>query len=295
MSEDESEPTKVILFKRRGAIIGLSLVFDYIYRSDQLKHVSLYDWIVQYERIKLKPNKSNINDDADILDYEWDNESNISIESQISDESLSEEGDILNDDMKFMNEDVDLSFKTPKNVFRFQKNHPLFQSHGMKFKPKHEKYVPNFIGANLPRCDQGDRNYYCLTMLSLFKPWRTGFDLKSDNQTWDEEFNAYNFNERHGTIIKNFNIRYECLYARDDYRAQLKKDANSVIVGSWDENENDEIDIDNTNQKNFNFEFDDIPEDMLNIGEAQKARMRSAAIIKNILHDAGWLDIKMKK
>lgn len=123
----------------------------------------------------------------------------------------------------------------------------------------------------LPRCDQGDRNYYCSTMLTLFKPWHTGFDLKADNQTWDEVFNAHNFNEQHEKIIKNFNIQYECLDARDDYLAQLKKDANSFIFGSWDESESDEIDIDNTNKKDFNFEFDDIPEDMQNIEEAQKA------------------------
>src|SRR5258707_11302195 len=40
--------------------------------------------------------------------------------------------------------------------------------------------IPNFIGAILPRKDHSDRNYYCLTMLALFKLWRKGSDLKCD-------------------------------------------------------------------------------------------------------------------
>ena len=32
--------------------------------------------------------------------------------------------------------------------------------------------------------------------------------------------------------MRNFNVRYECLDAQDDYQAQMMKDANS-IVGSW--------------------------------------------------------------
>lgn len=143
MSEDESEPTNVILFKRRGAIVGLSPVFDYIYCSELLKHVSLYDWIIQYEQIKLQSNKSKTNNKADVFDNDWNNKSNISIDSLNSDNLLSEENSLLYEDMDLI-ENVDLLFKTPKNVFHFQNGHPLFQSHAMKFKPKHEKIVPNF-------------------------------------------------------------------------------------------------------------------------------------------------------
>jgi hypothetical protein len=85
----------------------------------------------------------------------------------------------------------------------------------------------------LPRCDQGDREYYCSTMLTLFKPWCTGEDLKSDTVNWNTVFNDYKFTNRQLELIKNFNIKYECLDARDDYRTQLKKQAE--ILSTWEE------------------------------------------------------------
>jgi len=30
-------------------------------------------------------------------------------------------------------------------------------------------------------------------MLTLFKPWRTGYDLKNADETWEQAFNKYNF------------------------------------------------------------------------------------------------------
>ena len=56
-----------------------------------------------------------------------------------------------------------------------------------------EFVVPNFIGGTLPRCDQGDHEYYCSTMLTLFKPWCTGHDLKGAEETWEQAFNKYIF------------------------------------------------------------------------------------------------------
>src|SRR5438445_13070831 len=95
------------------------------------------------------------------------------------------------------------------------------------------KKIPNFIGATLPRKDQGDRNYYCLTMLALFKPWRKGTDLKADASTsWHEAFEQHSFSEEHITLIHNFHIKYECLDARDDYRAQLAKKGPGLFESS---------------------------------------------------------------
>ena len=63
-------------------------------------------------------------------------------------------------------------------------------------------------------------------MLVFFKPWRTGKDLKSKDQNWDDAFKAYKFNTRQLEIMKYFNVQYECLDARDDYAAQMKKGEN---------------------------------------------------------------------
>jgi hypothetical protein len=108
-------------------------------------------------------------------------------------------------------------------MYIYMPSHPLYTTHATKFNPENIKTVPNFIGPSLPRRDQGDREYYCSTMLTFFKPWRTGNDLKTLNTTWDEEFNKYEFTAQQNQLMQNFNIRYECLDARDDYRAQMKK------------------------------------------------------------------------
>ncbi|KAJ2933931.1 hypothetical protein H1R20_g3132, partial [Candolleomyces eurysporus] len=84
--------------------------------------------------------------------------------------------------------------------------------------------VPNFLGPALPRRDKGDRNYYCMTMLTLFKPWRTGVDLKALDESWDEAFAGHNFSPREHQLMNNFNVRYECYDARDDFGATFRSD-----------------------------------------------------------------------
>ena len=53
--------------------------------------------------------------------------------------------------------------------YAFLKNHPLYETHQVKIS-KSKNLIPNFAGGSLPRCDRGDREYYCATMLTLFKP-----------------------------------------------------------------------------------------------------------------------------
>lgn len=62
-------------------------------------------------------------------------------------------------------------------------------------------------------------------MLTLFKPWRTGKDLKTNSDTWEEAFNCFPFTTRQHELMKFFHIRHECHDARDDYRAECMKDA----------------------------------------------------------------------
>ncbi|KAF8802336.1 hypothetical protein BYT27DRAFT_7020262, partial [Phlegmacium glaucopus] len=99
--------------------------------------------------------------------------------------------------------------------------HPLFETHGLKCLPS--LLVPNFVGQTLPRRDQGDREFYCTTMLTLFKPWRTGSALKLMGASWDETFVAHKFTDRQEQIIRKFNMHYECLDQRDDFMSELKK------------------------------------------------------------------------
>ncbi|KAF8234153.1 hypothetical protein L208DRAFT_1197203, partial [Tricholoma matsutake] len=103
----------------------------------------------------------------------------------------------------------------------FTEFYPLAATHGLKSLPS--PLVPNFVGQTLPCCDQGDREFYCTTMLTLFKPWETGSTLKAKDASWDEAFVAHTFTDQQERIIKNFNIQYECLDQRDDFLSELKK------------------------------------------------------------------------
>jgi len=124
-----------------------------------------------------------------------------------------------------------------KDVFCFEAAHPLSDSHASKYVKNNDLHVPSFIDATLPRRDKGDREYYCCTMLTLFKLWRSGFDLKSEDVSLDESFNSYHFTEEQEGFMNNFNICYECLDAQDDHRAQLKKNGEGVLFNSWDPTE----------------------------------------------------------
>jgi hypothetical protein len=112
-----------------------------------------------------------------------------------------------------------------EKIHMFLKDHPLYQTHCIEFDERKKHVVPNFIGGSLPRQDRGDREYYCTTILTLFKPWRSGKDLKNEEESWDQAFTDHNFTKREIEIINNFNLRYECLDARDDFSTQLRQGA----------------------------------------------------------------------
>ncbi|KAF8227016.1 hypothetical protein L208DRAFT_1204405, partial [Tricholoma matsutake] len=105
----------------------------------------------------------------------------------------------------------------------FLPGHPFATSHALHYTPRRSTRVPNFIGPTLPRSDQGDRDYYCSTMLSLFRAWCAGLDLKHQTKMWEDAFDLHSFSKRDGEVMKNFNIRYECLDAQDDFHTQMKK------------------------------------------------------------------------
>ncbi|KAL1684490.1 hypothetical protein GGG16DRAFT_34399, partial [Schizophyllum commune] len=101
-----------------------------------------------------------------------------------------------------------------------------------QMKNKREYIIPNFVGGSLPRNDQGDREYYCATMLTLFMPWRKGTDLKRPGYNWDNSFKMRNFSEREKQLMANFNLKYECADARDDFRNELKKKKKAVAINA---------------------------------------------------------------
>ena len=171
-----------------------------------LENLSLYDWISKYkcEKQVLKKSKDVHLDDVSDNDVESDGAS-INMQQQ-------QEGNHHK--------------KSKSTLLSFLKDHPLAETHGAcKLK---RVCIPNFVGQTLPCCDQGDHEYYRSVMLTFFKPWRTGLDLKDGENSWDETFLSYTFLPHHIELMKNMNIWYECLDSRDDFHAQMKKGATSL-------------------------------------------------------------------
>ncbi|KIM35722.1 hypothetical protein M413DRAFT_53333, partial [Hebeloma cylindrosporum] len=191
-----------------------------------------------------------------------------------------------------IHEDKRRDEKLSKNMYGFLKDHPLGDTHALRLIPENDNIVADFIGATLPRRDQGDREFYCSTMLALFHPWRTGKDLKKDSETWDDAFAVYPFTNFQKELMNNFNIHYECLDARDDYRAQMKKGTASHFASSWDDPENstDNYDVVDPNEKgNDEADFDDIPVNLQNIGKTQQNRLTQMQMMNNVLRKIGWM------
>ena len=299
---------KVVLQRKNGRIIGVSKIQDYIYRPAEYENITLYEWLQCAKRI-VKTSKSVVQ----LMVFESDNESISEKESIISDS-----GDELNlKDHDFDNSNINGSahnnvtglfsndnMDNNDHQILFLQDHPLFETHCVEFDIKKNKnFVPNFFGGSLPRRDRGDREYYCTTMLTLFKPWRNGKDLKQNDESWDDAFTQYKFNPRQSEIMNNFNIRYECFDARDDFSAQLKKESvlsggfvsgfmNSEIISDLDDDHHDEdAFFDNQDDQAQCDNNDDFVRLKYSIpGKYGKAIQVQMETTEHVVRSAGWLD-----
>ena len=109
---DEQEVQKVTLIKKKGKIVGLSPVYDYIYRSPELEDVCLYDWVQRFQRKKVKKSKSASGDCSTGMTNEL-----INVDCDVSFESVSE---------------VDVTRKA-QSTFHFTEKHSLHDSHASHF------------------------------------------------------------------------------------------------------------------------------------------------------------------
>ncbi|KAJ3559086.1 hypothetical protein NM688_g551 [Phlebia brevispora] len=127
----------------------------------------------------------------------------------------------LEDDDDDENGYQDLDINIP---LQFTSSHPHCDTH-VVFKLKSSRsFILNFIGGTLPRRDKGDYEEYCRTMLILFAPggWRSGKELKSADESWEEAFGSTTFSPYALKVMGNMNLLYECLDARDDFAAHRK-------------------------------------------------------------------------
>ena len=95
--------------------------------------------------------------------------------------------------------------KTKSKYVKFHPNHPQYNTHQVLLLDESQGLVPNFVGGPIPRRDGGgSREEYCLTMLTLFKPWRSGNDLRPNKDTlWHDAFSSYTFTARQEQVMDN--------------------------------------------------------------------------------------------
>ena len=302
LEEIEEFPEKIVLNKSKGKFVALSKVHDYIYRPTAFGIVNLYDWIrcANKKRKSSKCYKENsIEDDRKIDEDNTDSEdelniidnffigggTNVETESDwiASDQTSEDIDDELNID------DNDEFYEDETRFHSFLPDHPQHYTYEVQCKSLSELVVPNFIGGTLPRHDQGDQEYYCSTMLTLFKPWRSGYDLKSADETWEHAFDNYNFSDRQMNLMNNFNLRYECLDARDDYSAQMK-DSEKENSQFWESSDNNQLDQEYTGWRNDDDE--ELEDDMYLNGSCRQndAKEDEMRLVEQVVAGAGWLD-----
>ena len=110
------------------------------------------------------------------LDYDSDGYS--SEETLHENEMESDSGsEYLPDNSSDDNSDSTRPAKKKSQGYRLLDSHPQYNTHLIKLCSKNNAKIPNLLGKPLPRSDKGNYENYCATMLTLFKPWRSGKDL----------------------------------------------------------------------------------------------------------------------
>src|ERR1700728_1611209 len=281
--DSDVQSDKVILLKNvDGEYIVLSTVDDYIYRPYELSDKSLYEWIQissRSKRTKAEQKKFQSQKHEDVKPpavFQSNEEVVTDFES---------DSDDLKCDQAPEKEEV-------QGKYAFLQNHPLYETHHVSIS-RSKNLVPNFAGGPLPRCDRGDREYHCTTLLTLFKPWRHGKNLKEDDQSWDEAFTNYKFTPRQTELMKFFNIHYECNDTRDDYSKLLKqKNATDGVFPHWFRaDDNDDFDGDNHGDGGDFIVHEEYDADQYtSIGKKDQQRIEQMVEIQKIVTSAGWLD-----
>jgi hypothetical protein len=299
--------------KKDGEYVGLSEVMDYKYCPKQFKDIALYDWMRLYEKSKRPKSefqqfhqsmKTEPCDDNDLphrkrkryianvmkesLDYQvreqlakdsgatWADDHAI---TESDEEDLSSASDSDSDNSEYDGDNYSEYDSDDENGWiPLLNDHPQEHTHMVRIQSEKKEKIPSFVGGTLPRHDIGDREYYCCTMLTFFKPWRTGRELKMEDQSWNEAFANFQFTERQQEVMNFFCIPYECLDARDDHAAQRKRDAkndNSILFGglySYGSFDDTLHDLDEHRHDHDILDGDDVPfdEDILNEGPLGK-------------------------
>ncbi|KAF8574138.1 hypothetical protein K439DRAFT_1373291 [Ramaria rubella] len=200
---------QVVLGVVNGNYAAFSVVSDYTLRPEFYNEITVYDWMQQAHKEKGQvkhspPDKDDgtqvdLEGEQDMSEYDTEDEGHVTASPNLTGPLTPHECKRKHvEDYSVDQEDsVDTMDETEITLddMKFLDGHPQRDPHRIKFSPDNKGLVPNFVGGTLPRSDKGDREYYCATMLTLFKPWCTGFDLKKESKTWTEAFTSHTFTD----------------------------------------------------------------------------------------------------
>ncbi|KDR75357.1 hypothetical protein GALMADRAFT_45270, partial [Galerina marginata CBS 339.88] len=275
-------------WKNYNKLYPSRVVDDYIFRPNKYSAFCLYDWVRLSRRQKRKvckkenggcegPIESTSGEDSDSMNSVCNEDTEMSDVASDSD----------------INSGENEKPETNTEGYLFLKAHPLHHTHEVICVKDNDKIVPNFIGGSLPRMIEGKSDYYHLTMLTIFKPWRDSNDLKSPSESWDFSFGDYNFDARKLEVMKFFKVRYECLDARDDYNALMRQnDQQSGNNLPFSEHEKGEIDSENHYDTIIDESMYAADDDsrMTDPGQTGSRRKEDRSAIKIVLHEVGWME-----
>ncbi|KAJ7085893.1 hypothetical protein C8R44DRAFT_543779, partial [Mycena epipterygia] len=230
----------VLLMKTGDKYLGVNNVEDYKHRPQVFEDTCLYDYIQMTTR--KKRTKKQLAEFMESLREKTEGED---VEMRDREKPNTEDDDWLENDLdgepgeEFVGDLDDTVSSHP-----FSPKHLLYKTHYIRCDRRDlDNMVPNFVGGSLPRVDQGDREFYCCTMMTLFKPWRSGKDLKNELDNWHEAFTDNKFNEKALKLMRNFNVKYECNDARDDFASQDRQKRRALpSFGIRHQDEDDESD-----------------------------------------------------
>lgn len=191
---------RVMLGLTTDGVVVMNKVNDYVFRPASFAGYSLYDFMRVTDVRKLNERDRFVR----------------VVSAHSSDPESEDFSDSAEDDAPHSS-----SAGPPARAHRFLTGHPLRKTHGVFLRDESAAYVLNFVGRALPRPDKGDREEYCATMLAFFHPagWRCGRDLLPFGYSWSQTFERTVFSPTTLRVMKNMNVMYECLDARDDYSA----------------------------------------------------------------------------
>lgn len=318
-SEDDVEKLTLSKDVESGKFIATSGVDDYRFRPSAFENVTLLEWIqcgdkkartkkqkevflnelAWFQKLSEGDNFSEQDGEGVLGDSDASDDEDYSGGTpSIDDEDSSSEWETDDDDYTIISKQRKSDRDRRPRRFPFLPGHPRYKTHTATCDFRRlSTIIPNFIGGALPRSDKGDRSYYCMTMLTLFKPWRSPGDLKDGDSTWERAFSNYQFTARQTELMANFNVRYECNDARDDHFAQMRKKLAEVqsgftshyghqFLGDRDRMKDDAMAANHGMEEDEEFESD--ADDY--VGPRSQHFFDEARGIRKILRSSGWLN-----